>query len=263
MGGRRAKYKQGPPAPLPDPVSRPSPKKLGKRKADVNVDIELDEPTPPRAAKRAKETKKPAIQLDRSSDTSREASPETDASTSKPNELWSSSDEDSGEEDQHVTMGNMEKLSRALDAEAAHEAELDLEEMQNAALAEEDEDDDVGMEDEDEEEGGLFRLPTAEEREEEKKGVSDVQVVQRRMRQCVKVLRNFKKLAEKDRSVIDFLYCNMLTRALRSRSEYVEQLLADIASYYGYNDFLVEKLFQLFPVAEVCHLLLSLPCNVI
>ncbi|KAF8557248.1 NOL1/NOP2/sun family RNA met [Imleria badia] len=90
------------------------------------------------------------------------------------------------------------------------------------------------MEDEDEEEGEPFRLPTAEEREEEKKGVSDVQVVQRRMRHCVRVLRNFKKLAEKD----------------RSRSEYVEQLLADIASYYGYNDFLVDKLFQLFPVAE-------------
>ena len=47
----------------------------------------------------------------------------------------------------------------------------------------------------------------------------------------------------------------MLTCPLRSRSEYVEQLLSDIASYYGYNDFLVEKLFQLFPVAEVC-----LPC---
>ncbi|KAF8447594.1 NOL1/NOP2/sun family-domain-containing protein [Boletus edulis BED1] len=132
-------------------------------------------------------------------------------------------------------MGNMEKLSRALDAEAAHEAELDLEEMQNAALAGEDHDD-VGMEDEveGEEDGEPFRLPTAEEREEEKKGVSDVHVVQRRMRHCVRVLRNFKKLAEKD----------------RSRSEYVEQLLADIASYYGYNDFLVNKLFQLFPVAE-------------
>jgi 25S rRNA (cytosine2870-C5)-methyltransferase len=31
----------------------------------------------------------------------------------------------------------------------------------------------------------------------------------------------------------------------------VEQLLADIASYYGYNDFLAEKLFLLFPVEEV------------
>lgn len=39
--------------------------------------------------------------------------------------------------------------------------------------------------------------------------------------------------------------------ACRSRSEYTEQLVADIASYYGYNDFLAEKLFLLFPVAEV------------
>ena len=202
MGGRRAKYKQGPPAPLPDPESRSSPKKLGKRKADVDVDVQLEESTPPRSAKRAKETKKPAIELDRSSDTSREASPETDASTSKPNELWSSSDEDSGEEDEHVTMGNMEKLSRAMDAEAAREAELDIEEMQNAALVGEDEGEDVGLEDEDEEEGEPFSLPTTEEREEEKKGVSDVQVIQRRMRHCVRVLRNFKKLAEKDRSEI-------------------------------------------------------------
>lgn len=38
---------------------------------------------------------------------------------------------------------------------------------------------------------------------------------------------------------------------IRSRSEYVEQLLADIASYYGYNDVLAEKLFLLFPVEEV------------
>ena len=37
----------------------------------------------------------------------------------------------------------------------------------------------------------------------------------------------------------------------RARSEFVEQLVSDIASYYGYNDFLAEKLFQLFPVAEV------------
>ena len=31
----------------------------------------------------------------------------------------------------------------------------------------------------------------------------------------------------------------------------MQQLIYDIASYYGYNEFLAEKLFQLFPVAEV------------
>lgn len=44
----------------------------------------------------------------------------------------------------------------------------------------------------------------------------------------------------------------------RSRSEYVSQLISDIASYYGYNEFLAEKLFQLFPVSEVCDLLSSI-----
>lgn len=36
-----------------------------------------------------------------------------------------------------------------------------------------------------------------------------------------------------------------------SRSDYIEQLVADISSYYGYNEFLAEKLFHLFPVPEV------------
>ena len=38
---------------------------------------------------------------------------------------------------------------------------------------------------------------------------------------------------------------------LRSRAEYIQQLVSDIASYYGYNDFLADKLFQLFPVSQV------------
>lgn len=38
----------------------------------------------------------------------------------------------------------------------------------------------------------------------------------------------------------------------RLRHEYTEQLISDIASYYGYNEFLAEKLFQLFSVAEAC-----------
>ncbi|KAL7412785.1 NOL1/NOP2/sun family-domain-containing protein [Mrakia frigida] len=36
----------------------------------------------------------------------------------------------------------------------------------------------------------------------------------------------------------------------RSRNDYMEQLVADIATYYGYNEFLAEKLLQLFPVSE-------------
>jgi hypothetical protein len=42
-----------------------------------------------------------------------------------------------------------------------------------------------------------------------------------------------------------------INQACRSRSEYTEQLISDIANYYGYNEFLAEKLFNLFPVDEV------------
>lgn len=132
----------------------------------------------------------------------------------------SSDDEDS---DAPITAKNMERKSKALDKRAAREAELDAEEL--AAPAEE------GAE------GPSFLdLPTAEEREQEKEGGGvPVQELLRRIQDCAKVLGDFKKLATKG----------------SSRSEYVDQLLDDMANYYGYNEFLTEKLFNLFPVAEV------------
>ncbi|KZT11247.1 NOL1/NOP2/sun family RNA met [Laetiporus sulphureus 93-53] len=152
----------------------------------------------------------------------------------------SSSDEED-EEDSPVTFANMEARSKAMDAKATREAELDAKEMREAEFAGAEDGDfadadvDEDMDGEDGKGEEAFRLPSAEEREEEKKnGGPDVHTVQRRMRECVRVLGNFKKLAAKG----------------RSRSEYVQQLISDIASYYGYNDFLAEKLFQLFPVAE-------------
>ncbi|KAJ3889923.1 NOL1/NOP2/sun family RNA met [Lentinula edodes] len=148
----------------------------------------------------------------------------------------SDSSDQSDEEEERITMANMAARSKALDEQAAAEDALDVEEMQQAAFNEEDDDDDLDMdEDEEETDGEPFRLPTREENEAESKaGGPDVHVVQSRMRECVRVLGRFKKLAEKS----------------RSRSEYISQLLSDISSYYGYNDFLAEKLFQLFPVAE-------------
>ncbi|KAH9981251.1 NOL1/NOP2/sun family-domain-containing protein [Lactifluus volemus] len=120
------------------------------------------------------------------------------------------------DEDAPVTASNFAARSRALDAQAAREAQLDEEELQMAAQANADEFADIEDMDEDEE----------EEREEEKKaGGPEVHVVQKRMRECVRILK-------------------------RARSEFVEQLVLDIASYYGYNDFLAVKLFQLFPISE-------------
>ncbi|KAJ7905391.1 NOL1/NOP2/sun family RNA met [Mycena olivaceomarginata] len=139
------------------------------------------------------------------------------------------------DEEDRITIANMAARSRALDEKAAADAELDIAEQQ-AAAASDDEDEDIDMEEDvnGDIEGAPFRLPTAAEREEEKITVPDVHTVQRRMRECVRILGKFKRLAEKG----------------RPRAEYIEQLVADICSYYGYNEFLAEKLLHLFPIPE-------------
>ncbi|KAG8996928.1 rRNA (cytosine-C5-)-methyltransferase nop2 [Tulasnella sp. JGI-2019a] len=149
-------------------------------------------------------------------------SPE-DSDEASLNQSQATSDEDE-DSDGPVTAKNMERKSKALDQATAREEQLDLEEAA-AGDRQSDDEDDVK----------LFDLPTAEEREVEKaNGGLQVQDVLRRLQDCVRVLNDFKKLASKG----------------RSRSEYVEQLLVDVSNYYGYNEFLTEKLFNLFPVSE-------------
>ncbi|CAE6490158.1 unnamed protein product [Rhizoctonia solani] len=128
------------------------------------------------------------------------------------------SDADSDDSDGPITAKNIEARSRRLERRAAEDAELERAEANYAEPTE-----------------AFFKLPTAEEREKEKAaGGPDVQEVQMRMAECVKVLNDFKNLAAEG----------------RSRSEYTAQLVSDIASYYGYNEFLAEKLFELFAVSE-------------
>jgi len=54
------------------------------------------------------------------------------------------------------------------------------------------------------------------------------------------------------------LVIDYMPMTLRPRAEYVSQLMSDIASYYGYNEFLTEKLFNMFPVGEVSFLVFLL-----
>lgn len=89
-----------------------------------------------------------------------------------------------------MTGKNIESRSRALDKQAELDAELDEEEMQKndapAANGEEDIE--------------IFDLPTAEQREEEKKqGGPNVQEVQRRLQECARVLGDFKRFGNKGR----------------------------------------------------------------
>ncbi|KAL5039369.1 hypothetical protein BDV3_002710 [Batrachochytrium dendrobatidis] len=85
------------------------------------------------------------------------------------------------------------------------------------------------------EEREKFVLPSGEDIEKDSDETEDIAMVHTRINEVIRVLSNFKTMREAD----------------RSRSEYVDQLIKDIAYYYGYNHFLAEKLFHLFDLGEV------------
>lgn len=108
----------------------------------------------------------------------------------------------SGKSDGPITLKNIEARSRALDARAVAEAELDLLEVQQNG--EYDENEDVDMDGEEDENGDIdvepFHLPTTKEREiEATQGGADVHTIQRRIREIGRVLGHFKKLGKEGR----------------------------------------------------------------
>lgn len=124
---------------------------------------------------------------------------------------------DDDEDEDELNAANMEALSRRLDEEEADEAEeAELELVEGA------------------EQPRAIVLPSAEEEEVLEKGPQDPTMVRTRMLEIVKVLENFKALGEEG----------------RLRAEYIARLQKDICEYFGYLEFLAQKLFDLFLPAE-------------
>lgn len=112
-----------------------------------------------------------------------------------------------------------ERKSRKIEARAAREAaaaEAELNEQANQA--------------EELEQDERYVLPEGDDDEL----VADVTAVSQRLKDIVHVLNDFRKLRD----------------PTKDRQDYVDRLVKDIASYYGYSHFLAEKLFNLFTVSE-------------
>ncbi|CAO2649444.1 Nn.00g068290.m01.CDS01 [Neocucurbitaria sp. VM-36] len=147
-----------------------------------------------------------------------------DSDTEVRKAMWSD-DEDDDEIEEKLTAANIAGLSRKLDMQKAieeAEAQAELEEgnMQTNIANERPK---ILEDDEDEEGRPISNLVP-----------QDIQLLRTRLNDTVRVLDDFKNLAQEG----------------RSRTEYRAQMLKDICAYYGYSEFLADKLLNLFPARE-------------
>ncbi|KAK1707970.1 NOL1/NOP2/sun family-domain-containing protein [Colletotrichum acutatum] len=137
-----------------------------------------------------------------------------------------SEDEDDSDGEEMLTKANIEGLARRLDQKQAEEdadAQAELEEMgiqtnidgDKPHILEDDSDDELAAKTK------TLLAP-------------DLQLLRTRITENIRVLDDFAKLHEEG----------------RSRTEYVNQLIKDICAYYGYSEYLAEKLFSLFSPRE-------------
>lgn len=123
-------------------------------------------------------------------------------------------DEDDDDDDDDDKLP-IERANKKLKKREAKEAQLADEEMQMT----------VDRQD-------VFQLPNEEE--EAEKDLT-LQEVQQRIKDVTLVLSDFKKYRQAD----------------RSRGEYIDLLRRDLCLYYSYNEFLMEKLMDMFPLTEL------------
>ncbi len=123
--------------------------------------------------------------------------------------------EEEGEEEELP----VERKSRKLDERKSREKQLEEEELQETLAQRE-----------------VYELPSLEELDAEPQ---DLQNIQQRMQEVSRVLCDFKNLRQPG----------------KTRKEYMKVLQRDLITYYGYCEFLMEKLMDLFPVSELLEFL--------
>merc|ERR1719402_1192289 len=140
-------------------------------------------------------------------------------------ELGSDSDDEDDDDDDDEDTGDtlkIEKDSKKLEKKQQKIlAEADAEMKMNFAQTEK------------------FTLPSGQEIEKESSQAPDLQIIQARIRDVIQVLQDFKNRREEG----------------RDRASYLDCLKRDLCSYYSYNEFMVEKFMQLFPLGELLEVL--------
>lgn len=235
--GRRAKNKQGMPPTLeelngqetkPKPQKRKHQEKERRLKKSKKVEVEEEEEVdlPEVDLEELSLAKKLLFDDDDDDELQDDEVPDDEFDEADMNDEFDSDEEgrerprfsdDEDDDLEDLNAANMEVLSKKLDEEdEAEAAEAELELVQGAPQPR------------------AKVLPTEQEEEELAKQPTDVTVVRTRMLEIVKVLENFKELAEEG----------------KSRADYTSRFLKDICEYFGYSEFLAEKLFDLFSPSE-------------
>jgi ribosomal RNA methyltransferase Nop2 len=131
--------------------------------------------------------------------------------------MWSD-DEDESDVEEKLTAANIVGLSRKLDQQMEDESAMqtNIHGDKPKVLADEDDDDDE-----------LAAKTNA-------LLAPDLQLLRTRITETIRVLDDFANLHQEG----------------RSRAEYTAQLLKDICAYYGYSEYLAEKLYNLFTPRE-------------
>ncbi|KAJ6441946.1 S-adenosylmethionine-dependent methyltransferase superfamily domain-containing protein [Purpureocillium lavendulum] len=136
-----------------------------------------------------------------------------------------SEDEDESDAEEKLTAANIAGLSRKLDRQRAEEEAANAAELAESAMKTNIEGDRPHILDDDEDD--IAGKPDATL-------APDLQLLRTRISENIRVLDDFANLSEEG----------------RSRSEYTAQLIKDICSYYGYSEYLAEKLYNLFTPRE-------------
>lgn len=124
------------------------------------------------------------------------------------------SDEDEEDEDDNEDMLPIEKAAKKLNKKQEKDRKLAEAELQTNISEME-----------------KYTLPSGQEIEKESQQPPDLQLILQRIKEVQHVLGDFKGRREPD----------------RTRQDYLDQLIKDLCAYYSYNEFLMEKLVQLFP----------------